>query len=262
MRVKEMWHSFYRKFQRLVWGYQKYRLVIDMPKVFVSNESERCGATWIQTEKQNRVWDQKTIEKFYHVMQKNGSNSDFVVFDIGAQTGCFTLLAKFFPHSKWYAFEPIKEASHELQRNLAKNRIQQVAVYPCAVSNKQGVVNLKLPSDTHWGLATLGSTPHRFKEYQVRQVPSIVLDEFATSNNIQKVDFMKIDTEGWEFFVLQGARNLIRKYSPVILMELNEDNLIQTGVTKKDIYQLLEEMNYTYESFSEDDILCRPIRKI
>lgn len=255
MKIKKKIDEYFIKFQRWTRSYQKYRLITGMPKVFVSNESENCGATWMK----NEIWDQKTIEKFYNLIKKKDSNS--VVFDIGSQTGCFTLLSKFLPCTKWYAFEPIKEAANELKRNLKKNQIKQVTVSQCAVSNQKGIVNLKLPIDTHWGLATLGDKLHRFKEYQLRQVPSIILDEFVLENNIQQVDFMKIDTEGWEFFVLQGAKNLIQKYSPVILMELNEDNLIQTGILKENLYQFLKEMNYTYESFSEDDILCLPKQK-
>jgi len=244
--------KYFFKFQRFIKSFQKYRLVTGMPKIFISNESENYGATWLK----NEIWDQKTIEKFYNLIKKKDSNS--VIFDIGSQTGCFTLLSKFLPHTTWYAFEPIEEAANELKRNIKKNRIKQVTVSQCAVSNQKGIVNLKLPLDTHWGLATLGDKLHRFKEYQSRQVLSITLDEFVLENNIQRLDFMKIDTEGWEFFVLQGAKNLIQKYSPVILMELNEDNLIQTGISKENLYQFLEEINYRYEFFSEDDILCFP----
>ena len=47
-----------------------------------------------------------------------------------------------------------------------------------------------------------------------------------------EVDLIKIDTEGWEYFVLKGGKQTINKYRPIILMEFEEINMNQCGVTK------------------------------
>jgi FkbM family methyltransferase len=143
------------------------------------------------------------------------------VIDVGAQTGCFSLLSKFCPNSRWYAFEAIQEAADILNNLLVANEIHNVSVYPIAVSNEPGFAALKLPSDSHWGLSTLGADPKRFNEYTTRSVECIDLDTFVEKEKINKVDFIKIDVEGWELFVLQGGKEMIKRDKPIILMEFN-----------------------------------------
>jgi tRNA G46 methylase TrmB len=122
---------------------KKYNLVSELPDIYISKRTEQIGATW----KEGHVWDKALIEKFYSVLKDQ--NDFFVVLDIGAQTGSFTLLAKYFPNSKWYAFEPINEAVDELKANLILNDIKNVSVYRACISNYSGESYLKLPKDTH-----------------------------------------------------------------------------------------------------------------
>ncbi len=112
--------------------------------------------TWVQ----GSVWDKELIKKFYTLL-KNHQGS-FVVLDLGAQTGSFSLLAKYFPQSSWYAFEPIEEAVNTLKDNLLLNNIQNVAVHQVAVTDFSGFITLAMPPMDSWGLATVGSNPLRF----------------------------------------------------------------------------------------------------
>jgi FkbM family methyltransferase len=233
---------------------KRYNLVSGLADIYISNNTEKIGATWSE----GQVHDKLVIEKFYFLLkQKEGA---FHVLDIGAQTGSFTLLAKFFPQSKWYAFEPIKEAADELNVNLRLNKIKNVTVHQVGVSDISGEKYLKLPKDVHWGLATLGENGIRFKLYDERVVTVLSLDEFIGVNNIKKIDFIKIDTEGWELNVLKGGKNMIHKDRPLILMELNEQNLEQCRISSQDIYQFLEEIGYEWEFVGREDLLCKPIK--
>lgn len=229
----------------------QYVLVQDMPKISITKETEKIGLTWMSGE----VWEQFLIEKFYNILKAKEGN--IVVFDVGAQTGCFSLLSKFLPNSKWYSFEPIEEAAAELGKNLKLNNIDNVVVVQGAVSDSEGSLDLKLPIG-HWGLSTLGAHPERFTDYVSRQVQLVVLDKFAEDNNIQKLDFMKIDVEGWELHVLKGAKSLIEQHKPVILMEFNETNLKQCDTAKEEVESFLTDLGYEWELVSTEDILCRP----
>ena len=82
--------------------------------------------------------------------------------------------------------------------NLDANEIQNVEVHQLAISDRAGSALLKLPLDSHWGLTTLGSNPRRFNTYSTRYVECMDLDAFIANRKIEKVDFIKIDTEGWE----------------------------------------------------------------
>lgn len=89
----------------------KYNLVRELPDIYIHADCEKIGVTWSN----GIVWEKHLIEKFHSLLPKNDF---FVVLDLGAQTGCFTLLAKYFPDSIWYAFEPIKEAADLLKKIL------------------------------------------------------------------------------------------------------------------------------------------------
>lgn len=233
----------------------KYNLVSGLPDIYITDKTESIGETW----KMGRVWDKPLIEKFYTLL-KNRADF-FVVFDVGAQTGSFTLLSKFFPNSHWYSFEPIQEAVGELVANFQLNEIPNVEVCQVCISDRCGEAALKLPLDSHWGLATLGSGKLRFTKYEERLSPCIFLDQFVLANDIAKVNFIKIDTEGWEFFVLKGAQSVIKRCRPTILMEFNQDNLRQCGVKEEDLFSFLREQGYTWQAAGDDDLLCTPAEK-
>ncbi|MCL5875967.1 MAG: FkbM family methyltransferase [Candidatus Dependentiae bacterium] len=229
-----------------------YNLVISEQNIEITPSTEKIGHTWTN----GTVWDKPLIQKFYSLLKQ--AESDIVVFDIGAQTGCFSLLAKYFPHSTWYAFEPIQEAVTALQDNLKLNNINNVTALQTAVSDFSGTITLKMPAMNAWGLSTIGANPLRFDTVSEREVPCIDIDSFVRDNNIKKVDFIKIDTEGAELYILRGAKEMIFRDRPVILMEYNKTNMQQCNVTKEEIHHFLIEMGYTWEQVSSDDILCIP----
>ncbi len=228
----------------------QYNLVAGLQDIYLDPRSERIGCTWSQ----GQVYDKPLIAKFYSLLKEH--NQFFVAIDLGAQTGCFSLLAKFFPNSQWYSFEPIPEVADTLKTNLSLNGIQNVSVYQMAASDSSGEAILKLPPMNAWGLATLGQNVLRFTPVGEIKIPCIDLDRFVAEHHIAKVDFIKMDTEGWELYILKGAVNLIRRDHPVILMEYNTTNGEQCGVRLEQINEFLRAMNYQWQSISGDDILC------
>lgn len=232
----------------------EYTIIKGLPSIKVIRESQNIGQTWLRN--CDDVHDKPLLQKFYSLL--NSHDGFFVVLDIGAQTGLFSLMAKYFPHSKWYAFEPIKEAIHTLKKNLAVNNINNVFMHEVAVSDICGKSTLKMPDKNNWGLSTLGSTPLRFSKTGEREVNCITLDAFVDTQQIKRVHFIKIDTEGWELYILRGAQQLLMRDHPIILMEYNETNMKQCGVVKQDINNFLRTMGYQWLSISDDDILCIP----
>lgn len=232
---------------------KKYNLVTNKPNIIISEEAESLGCTW---QKRGRiVWDKNVINRFFSLLEKR--TDPIVVLDIGAQTGCYTLLAKFIPNSQWYAFEPIKEATDILLTNLYLNKIKNVEVINAAISDQSGTAILKIPEKSMLGLATLGSKPLRFNDYINREVRCIDLDSFITERKIPKVDFIKIDTEGWEYFVLQGGKEMICRDRPTILLEFNGQNMKQCGISPDQLRELLRKLGYDWETVSED-LICTP----
>src|SRR3990167_1499815 len=86
-----------------------YELVAGCAEIYIDPATEEIGHTWSN----GSVWDKDLIRRFYMELKKH--QDFFVMIDLGAQTGSFTLLAKYFPSSMWYAFEPLQEAANILE---------------------------------------------------------------------------------------------------------------------------------------------------
>ena len=233
----------------------KYNLVNGQPDIYITDFSEKIGCTWFN----GNVWDKDLIQRFYRLLkEKETFEKDFVVLDLGAQTGSFSLLAKYFPFSQWHSFEPIEEATNALLENLRINGIENVFVHQKAVSNFSGTTILQMPNMNEWGLSTIGNNPQRFISVMNRKIECISLDSFIFDNDIKKVHFMKLDTEGSELNILRGAKNMILRDHPIILMEYNEINMQQCNIAKEDVDIFLQEMGYLWKFISNEDILCIP----
>lgn len=228
-----------------------YNLIEGLPNIYLDPASETIGHTWCR----GSVYEKHLIQKFYALLPKD---KPCVIFDLGAQTGAFSLMAKFLPLSNWYAFEPIQEAADALKSNLELNNIRNVTVHEIAVTDFIGTTMLTMPNRANWGLSTLGAQPLRFKPYMQRTVQCITLDTFVERNGIAQVHFMKLDTEGSEFAILRGAQKMIARDHPIMLIEYNETNMKQCNVLKKDLDDFLTTMGYTWQLVSSEDILCIP----
>jgi FkbM family methyltransferase len=231
-----------------------YTIVQGRKSVLIDPISETIGHTW---SRRDGVWEQHLIQKFYELLPHD---EPCVVFDLGAQTGAFSLMAGYFPLSQWYAFEPIAEAAAQLTRNCMLNEIDNVSVHQVAVADYSGVTTMSMPDRANWGLSTIGATPLRFKPMITRAVPVITLDAFVEQHNIPRVHFMKLDTEGSEYYILRGAQRMLERDHPIIIMEYNETNMRQCGVNKEDLHALLYSLGYTWQLVSTEDILCIPNR--
>ena len=90
---------------------------------------------------------------------------------------------------------------------------------------------------------------------------------FIEENQLDRIDFIKIDCEGYELDVLQGGQNTIAKYKPKMLIEINEMTLNRNNVKREDIYEWLDVAGYVYHNIylkhglnePQMDILCQPI---
>jgi len=235
-------------------GSQKleYNLVEGRENIYIDPHSEKIGHTWSD----GNVWDKSLIQKFCSMLP---TDKFFVALDLGAQTGSFSLLAKYFPNSAWHAFEPIKEAVDTLKKNLQLNNIKNVSVYQMAASDFSGKTILRMPGMNEWGLSTIGPNLLRCGVAMEREITCIDLDRFVVTEHIEKVHFMKLDTEGSELAILRGARQMIKRDHPIILMEYNETNMKQCNVRKQEIDDFLTEMGYKWTLVSSEDILCIPV---
>jgi FkbM family methyltransferase len=162
------------------------------------------------------VWEEYETELF-HKYIKPGD----VVVDIGANIGYYTLIAAKLTgkDGKVYSFEPEPNNYELLVRNIKVNRYNNVTPVQKALSDKKGELKL------HLDKLNLGS--HSFIEIDDPKrkggevtVDTITLDEFFKEEGKDRgIDFIKMDAEGAEGLVVEGAKYILQKYAPKIIME-------------------------------------------
>jgi len=179
-----------------------------------------------------------------------------VVLDIGANSGVFSLIAAINPNVHCFAFEPNPSAYQILRRNIALNNLDgNVETFQLALAERSRTATLKVPaSGDKDGFACIGD-PVRFTDWTEFEVPVSTADDFVKEQRIERVDLIKIDTEGCELLVLKGARRLIESWHPYILCECYELNTRQFGYHPIEISDLLSSFGYSQMWVSNEDML-------
>jgi FkbM family methyltransferase len=138
-----------------------------------------------------------------------------VTVDVGANIGIFTaMLAS--TGAEVRAFEPGTQSREDLRRTLAVNPDAVVTVVPAALSDKPGTfaLTLDLESSNH----LIEGDPHGITE-SVEDVDVIRLDDYLQEQPVGRLDFIKIDAEGFDLNVLRGGQCTLQKYKPALMVE-------------------------------------------
>jgi len=133
------------------------------------------------------------------------------VYDIGAHTGFYTLLASRAtgPAGRVLAFEPVPRNLALLRRHLELNQAGNVTVHAAAVSDVAGLVSFEEAADGYAGAIAPGGA---------QRVRAVRLDDLFLSQEAPPADVMKVDVEGAELAVLSGAEKMIASGRPAIFL--------------------------------------------
>lgn len=174
----------------------------------------------------------------------------FVCIDIGANQGEYTMwMSKMAGKGgKVVSYEPLTKMYALLQENIRINKIAAENVTPVQIGlgNEECVVPIYWNKD---GVDTINEgTPSIFKDgEQDTMVEQIQIKESgkAIRELIKgKIDFIKIDVEGSEMRVLQGMTDLLEKYMPIMLIELNRRALNLAETSPEAVAKFLSDMGY------------------
>jgi len=166
-----------------------------------------------------------------------------ICFDIGANIGYYTLLeSKIVGDSgKIIAIEPSPVNFKQLQKNIQNENANNVELYQMAGGDKNGT--LKFLLDPHSNLSRIISKEESEKiSGNIIDVPVKKLDSFLDELSIKSLDLIRMDVEGYEFNILEGMKNSIKKFKPMIQMEVHT-RILGNEKTQKLLEWLLEE-NY------------------
>ena len=158
--------------------------------------------------------------------------------DIGANVGIYSL--SFFKDAKKiYAFEPESRNYSRFLGNIKLNSISNIEVIRKAVSSSNRKSKLFIDK-VDQGRHSLISAGEDFVE-----VSSTTLDSFVQKNNIRNIGLIKVDAEGAEMKVLQGALKTMRKYHTPMLVEVNSPTLGISASYPEEIFSFMEKLGYS-----------------
>lgn len=186
---------------------------------------------------------------------------DAVIIDVGANMGTMSLqFAKIATEGKVYSFEPTHYSIARLKRNLELNPdlASRIEVIQSFVSSSI-TQNADIKAFASWkvsGEKTEGMHPlHMGVAKSTEGVGSTTLDEFAKSRNLAKIDYIKIDTDGHEYEVLEGAKETIRRYRPYVIFEAGMYAMAEKNIDFSFYLQFFKEYNYSlYDSIKEVEL--------
>ena len=198
---------------------------------------------WQGFEKVN--WELKTREIWSSLCSKSNT-----IFDIGANTGIFSVLAKVYnPDSLVYAFEPQPNIYKVLDKNNNLNKFD-ICCEDKALSSSKGIFPFY---NYGWdpfgsGNTTAGSLNQKWrpKNQQTIEVEVITLDDYIDFKKIKKIDLMKIDVETFEAEVIEGYKDNLHMHKPIIILEVQNHNI------GNKINNYFIQNNYSYFNIDED----------
>jgi FkbM family methyltransferase len=145
-----------------------------------------------------------------------------ICFDIGANIGYYTLLESRIvgDEGRIIAIEPSPINFKQLQKNIKNENANNVELYQLAGGDKNGTIQFLL--DPHSNLSRIISKEESKKAVgEIVEVPVKKLDSFLDESSIKKLDLIRMDVEGYEFNILEGMKNSIKKFRPMIQMEVH-----------------------------------------
>ena len=151
----------------------------------------------------------------FYLSRHPDANVDIV--DIGANIGLHSIAyATLFPGAMILAFEPSSKTRIILNNNINNNDLRNISVYPCAISDINGVVDFYETSDNAY---------NSLKDTRRKPVQSITKVECARLDDLligqqRKIGMIKIDVEGFEAQVINGAIKTILQMKPILFLEI------------------------------------------
>lgn len=146
---------------------------------------------------------------------------DGIILDVGANIGVSgTMMSYIVPEGFVYCAEPSPKNVALLQRNLGRNAKAKYEVIAQAIGSEPGVVKFHESNQcgawNHVSADTMLTVSDATTTVMVNTV-----DEITRERNLDRLDFIKIDVEGFESEVLKGMRNTVDRLNPVVHMEIN-----------------------------------------
>lgn len=196
------------------------------------------------------------LKKFLDKIKE--SEDEIVYCDIGANIGLYSLFAakRLENKGKVIAFEPHPLIYKRFIENIKLNSLQNIIAINKAVGDNNGAVSLVHSLDS--AKTYVSKVYNNSKE---KNVDLISFDTFLKENKISNIHYLKIDVEGFEFYVLQGMKEFLRNTPPkIIQIELYEEFLQRSGSSLNQTVDFLNDLGYTFWKLDSNNLKLYEIK--
>lgn len=172
--------------------------------------------------------------------------SNAVVIDVGANIGLFTMaVARHCPAAEIHCFEPSPHPRQCLAQTIVRNGLEsRIKLNEMALYSHMGELEFRVHDDLrHAAGDGLRDTGRAGPTHAIR-VPVTTLDAYCKEKQLDRLDLIKIDTEGAELHVLQGASNVLTTLKPKVIFEASPRNTVAYDVEVEDIFSLFGKHHY------------------
>ncbi len=164
------------------------------------------------------------------------------VLDIGGNIGFYAKILSDLvgDKGKVFCFEPDRINFKHLSKNVIRKT--NINLFNCAVSDKNE--DLKIYRSK---LLNVDHRTYPVNNYDsIEIVKAVSIDSIITSENIQKIELIKIDIQGYELSAFKGMLNLLEKQSPKIIAEYWPHGFKRAGTSAVEFYDFFIKLNYKF----------------
>lgn len=162
--------------------------------------------------------------------------ADPVVLDVGANAGHHTLFLSR-QSRKVYAFEPFPQVSAKIDAKLNANGVANVEVCRFGLGAENTEASYFPPASTNTGTGSFLSENAQSPTSPALRLQIRKGDDVVAENGLDKLDFIKMDVEGFEVRALRGLSGTLAKFRPVVFVEWTQNNLGEKGMNAgKDLF--------------------------
>lgn len=175
-------------------------------------------------------------EKLYSLVREGD-----VVVDVGVNIGetLLNLAARISNDGKIFGFEPNPVVLERCKKNVSLNpSLKNISLQSVALGREAGEFFLKIHDERNKGMNSLSASGEGEK------IKTISFDSFVEKQKLNQINLMKIDVEGFEMNILLGAEKTIRRFHPVLFIEVDDEMLKRQHASAKELIGWLVQYGY------------------
>jgi len=193
----------------------------------------------------------KTHEPLSTKILSKSLKSGMICLDIGSNIGYYACLESLIVGNsgKIIAIEPSPINYKYLQKNASLQKIKNISTFNFACGDYDGTIKFAISDRSNWSRVIsedlLDAPPDSIITEQ--EIPLVQVDTFLSEQKVEKIDFLRMDVEGYEYHILKGCVKTIEKFRPFFHIEVH---LFLLGSEKTlELFTLFRKINYEVRYF-------------